>query len=75
MPGKENLKNTPINRPYYSASLQVSPGAEYRPTNGEPPDPAQWYHQGTYQYLCIHILICYICILIFKFIYISLYYI
>ena len=26
MPGKEVLKGTPINKPYFSASLQTSPG-------------------------------------------------
>jgi beta-glucan synthesis-associated protein KRE6 len=49
MPGKEILKNTPINRPYYSASLQISPGIEDdRPTLGFNPSHTSksWYTDG-----------------------------
>ena len=37
--GKEDLKNTPIQRPYFSTSLQVAPGspAVTRPSVGEVP--------------------------------------
>lgn len=50
MPGKEVLKKTPINRPYFSASLQTSPGV---PNDGSRPDTGsspvhtrKWYHDG-----------------------------
>jgi beta-glucan synthesis-associated protein KRE6 len=49
MPGKEILKNTPINRPYYSASLQISPATqEDRPTLGQNPlkTSKNWYEKG-----------------------------
>jgi hypothetical protein len=50
MPGKEVLSNTPINRPYYSASLQTSPGLPNdgsRPDNGKAPvHRNKWYHDG-----------------------------
>jgi hypothetical protein len=45
MAGWEELPNTPIRKPYYSASLQVSPGFEdYRPNIAEIPDFSQWYY-------------------------------
>ena len=39
MPGKGELKNTPIDRPYFSTSLQIAPGspAITRPSVGEVP--------------------------------------
>lgn len=45
MPGPEKeLPNTPISKPYYSASLQISPGVqEYRPVTAELPVPGLWY--------------------------------
>eukprot|EP01038_Epipyxis_sp_PR26KG_P013633 gene13633-18294_t len=44
MPGDEILFNTPIKKPYYSASLQIAPGSQdYRPTTGETPAPGLWY--------------------------------
>eukprot|EP00607_Mallomonas_marina_P000339 CAMPEP_0182433620 /NCGR_PEP_ID=MMETSP1167-20130531/64380_1 /TAXON_ID=2988 /ORGANISM="Mallomonas Sp, Strain CCMP3275" /LENGTH=456 /DNA_ID=CAMNT_0024622507 /DNA_START=435 /DNA_END=1805 /DNA_ORIENTATION=+ len=46
MPGKEKLIHTPISKPYYSASLQVSPALKYRPLTGFPPDLKQWYFKG-----------------------------
>ena len=47
MPGKETLFNTPINKPYLSTSLQVSPAIQnYRPVTGELIDPNQWYSHG-----------------------------
>lgn len=49
MPGKEKLKNTPVNRPYYSASLQISPATEVdRPDLGQHPfkSTKNWYHDG-----------------------------
>ncbi len=49
MAGKEKLINTPINRPYYSASLQVSPGIKsYRPNTAQPPQPGLWYDHDLY---------------------------
>jgi hypothetical protein len=47
MAGVETLLNTPVNRPYYSASLQVAPGYDkYRPITSEIPDLSQWYHEN-----------------------------
>jgi hypothetical protein len=49
MPGKEKLKNTPVNRPYYSASLQISPATEEdRPVLGQHPlkTTKNWYQDG-----------------------------
>jgi hypothetical protein len=48
MAGREQLVNTPINRPYYSASLQVSPGIEHnRPITGNAPQHGdKWYSEG-----------------------------
>jgi len=47
MPGKEELINTPINKPYFSASLQVSPGIpENRPETAQKPDLNYWYNHG-----------------------------
>ena len=46
MPGKEKLIHTPVNKPYYSASLQVAPALKYRPTTSFPPDMEQWYNHG-----------------------------
>lgn len=48
MAGVEKLENTPVNKPYLSSSLQVSPGVSpYRPTTGSPPvDGAGWYRDG-----------------------------
>lgn len=39
MPGKQELKNTPVHLPYFSTSLQISPGSPdvTRPTVGEVP--------------------------------------
>ncbi|RYY82485.1 hypothetical protein EON63_13215 [archaeon] len=46
MAGVEKLHDTPISRPYYSASYQVSPGIQdYRPSTGSAPDLSQWYHE------------------------------
>lgn len=45
MAGKGKLINTPIHRPYYSASLQISPGYDkYRPNPTEEPVYDLWYH-------------------------------
>lgn len=47
MAGKEKLINTPINKPYYSTSLQIAPANKnYRPTATELPDYDQWYNHG-----------------------------
>lgn len=47
MAGVEKLLHTPISRPYYSASLQVSPAIQnYRPTAALPPDMTKWYNHG-----------------------------
>lgn len=49
MPGKETLQHTPINKPYFSTSLQVAPGStqdDYRPTVSETPAPGYWYEHG-----------------------------
>lgn len=47
MPGKEDLRHTSTKKPYYSASLQVSPGIEeYRPDVGERPRRGKWYERG-----------------------------
>ena len=44
MPGKENLINTPINKPYFSTSLQVAPGyPDFRPNVAEVPPKDLWY--------------------------------
>lgn len=48
MAGIQTLYETPINRPYYSASLQVSPGIQRnRPITGTPPQVGDvWYDEG-----------------------------
>lgn len=47
MPGKEELINTPIHKPYLSTSLQIAPAIQdYRPTETLEPDYEQWYHDG-----------------------------
>lgn len=49
MPGKEKLINTPVNRPYFSASLQISPGiTDDRPELGQNPAKTSnsWYNKG-----------------------------
>eukprot|EP01041_Mallomonas_annulata_P010296 gene10296-21494_t len=47
MPGKEKLIGTPVNKPYYSASLQVAPSVpNYRPEPSTVADPKKWYHHG-----------------------------
>lgn len=49
MPGKQKLQNTPVNRPYFSASLQISPATqEDRPELGNDPlkTTTKWYHEG-----------------------------
>ena len=44
MPGAEELQKTHVNRPYFSTSLQVSPGIEeWRPETGNHPDKNHWY--------------------------------
>ena len=44
MPGKEKLINTPINKPYFSTSLQVAPGyPDFRPNVAEVPPKDLWY--------------------------------
>ena len=44
MPGKEKLINTPINKPYFSTSLQVAPGyPDFRPNVAEVPPNDLWY--------------------------------
>ena len=46
MPGKEDLgPNTPTDKPYFSASLQIAPGNQnYRPETGFSPAPHLWYN-------------------------------
>ena len=48
MPGEEKLVNTPINKPYFSASYQVAPAIQdFTPTDGSPPwNMDLWYHNG-----------------------------
>lgn len=51
MPGSEKLtkqvNGNKINKPYFSSSLQVSPGiGPYRPDVGNVPDFSQWYQNG-----------------------------
>ena len=47
MPGKEELINTPINKPYFSSSYQVAPGfQDYRPDVATNPAPGMWYEDG-----------------------------
>eukprot|EP00968_Pinguiococcus_pyrenoidosus_P029205 scaffold8404_cov305-Pinguiococcus_pyrenoidosus.AAC.5 len=49
MPGLEKLERTPINKPYLSSSLQVSPGLEDpRPLLGFPPPEGKWYEGMKY---------------------------
>ena len=50
MPGSENLKGTPINKPYLSSSLQISPGVQHnRPASGEAPKTkGSWYEGMSY---------------------------
>lgn len=51
MPGKEKLQKTTTAKPYYSASLQVSPGIEdYRPNVGEEPINGLWYNSDSLEY-------------------------
>ena len=47
MPGKEVLINTPVEKPYFSASLQISPGIlDNRPETAQIPDLQYWYNHG-----------------------------
>lgn len=47
MAGEMILENTPVSRPYFSASLQVSPAmSEIHPNNNAPPEPGSWYENG-----------------------------
>ena len=46
MPGVEILKKTNIKKPYFSSSLQVSPGLlEFRPEVGDIPMKGKWYEK------------------------------
>ncbi len=45
MGGRGKLINTPVHKPYFSASLQISPGNQnYRPNPTEEPVYDLWYH-------------------------------
>jgi beta-glucanase (GH16 family) len=47
MAGYMDLANTPVSRPYFSTSLQVSPAiSPYHPETGIAPDPGVWYGHG-----------------------------
>jgi beta-glucanase (GH16 family) len=48
---EKDLPNTPISKPYYSASLQIAPGYEdYRPNNAERPQSGMWYDPQFQEY-------------------------
>lgn len=49
MPGKRPLPPSKVGIPYFSSSLQMSPGVEMnRPGNGGVPMPGQWYDDLEY---------------------------
>ena len=47
MPGNERLPYSPISRPYFSTSLQISPSIKsYTPTRDNAVDSNHWYNHG-----------------------------